>query len=372
MKEKNKRIGIISYYNLSILDNGGKIRIYNLGKELQQISYEVFLIMPTTKNNERKKIFPFHVFEIEIRGKGHFAKINKMKKEGTNFFKENGIEIIIAEHSWTLPIGVAISKKLKKKLILDEHNIEYKRALELSKYPRFFYAWFLETILIRKCFAVCFVSTLDKEILNKKIPEGIMQAVIPNGTSLIPDDKKLLEYKKYNLYLKEKYWIEDKKKISIFVGDLSYFPNKEAVLILEQISKQLKSQVQFLVVGKKNSFRTEKNDSIIYTGFVDDIDPYLYGNDFAVIPIITGGGTNLKVIESLAVGLPVICTTKALEGIEINAKNKILNSDNFIEYPRIIINLCSELEILDRNEHLDNTRHWNRVISDLDLLLKKI
>lgn len=54
-----------------------------------------------------------------------------------------------------------------------------------------------------------------------------------------------------------------------------------------------------------------------FTGFVDDVRPYVHGAGVYVIPLRVGGGTRLKVFEAMAMGAPVVSTGLGVEGLEV-------------------------------------------------------
>ena len=51
-----------------------------------------------------------------------------------------------------------------------------------------------------------------------------------------------------------------------------------------------------------------------FTGLVDDVRPFVHAADVCVIPLRTGGGTRLKVYEAMALGCPVVSTTRRRRG----------------------------------------------------------
>ena len=165
--------------------------------------------------------------------------------------------------------------------------------------------------------------------------------------------------------IKEKFKLDNKKLLALFIGDLSYKPNKDVVTILKKIAKETQ-HFQFLIVGRNNELDTSKIQNLFYTGYVDSLKEFLYGCDIAVLPMISGGGTNLKVLEVFVVGLPILCTNYAIRGIEVKKVNKVIISDNFDEYPSILRNYRNKIleEKIQRN--IDKSRHWQNSIKLLN------
>ncbi len=66
------------------------------------------------------------------------------------------------------------------------------------------------------------------------------------------------------------------------------------------------------------------DDHVIFSGFLPDIRPAVAEAWACVVPLRQGGGTRLKMLEAMALGTPVIATSKAAEGICITPEKNIL------------------------------------------------
>ena len=89
-------------------------------------------------------------------------------------------------------------------------------------------------------------------------------------------------------------------------------------------------------MGRDHESWTYRNIKVV--GEVDTIIPYLIASDIAICPIFAGAGTNLKLLDYLAAGLPTITTTLGLKGLEID-QNSVLVENNIVKYPELIKNL---------------------------------
>ena len=362
---KRRKIGVISYYNLKKLDNGGKLRNYNISKELTKIGHEIYMVFPEDTLLPKKEL-PFQYKEVKIESANHVIKIIKLIRSAKEYFSKKSVDIILIEHAWSLPVGIIVSFILKKKIILDNHNIEFIRALKMGKFLRFVYALFLEFILLRKCNAICLVSEEEKIQIRKYISKTKQILVVPNGSNILPSHDELQNKLIYKNQIFKKYNIPNEKFLTIFIGDLLYEPNFDAIRILEQISKKTKDIIQIIVIGNKGNYKPNHQVNVIYTGYVENLNRFVYGSDFTIIPMITGGGTNLKILEAMTVGLPIICTNKAISGIPILNKNYVIISDDFCKYPFLIKSLCENLVKINRNDMLDFSRHWNICVAPLN------
>ena len=108
----------------------------------------------------------------------------------------------------------------------------------------------------------------------------------------------------------------------IFTGDMSYFPNQEAVISFARnvlpIVRRSIANVRFLIVGRNPSrdvMRLEQIDGVEVTGFVPDIRTQLARAQVAVAPFSIAAGIPNKILEAMAYGLPVVATTRATQGL---------------------------------------------------------
>ncbi len=109
----------------------------------------------------------------------------------------------------------------------------------------------------------------------------------------------------------------------VFTGTMDYPPNIDAACwfakdILPMIRAQI-GNAQFYVVGTSPAqevLRLSKLDGVHVTGRVQDVRPYLAHAVASVAPLRIARGIQNKVLEAMAMGMPVITTPQALEGID--------------------------------------------------------
>jgi polysaccharide biosynthesis protein PslH len=109
----------------------------------------------------------------------------------------------------------------------------------------------------------------------------------------------------------------------LFVGNYEYPPNLDAVkLLVEQILPRVRQQIPDAIlklVGNKppDWMRDLANDHIEVTGRVPDVKPYLAQGTVFVCPLRIGAGLKNKVLEALAMGIPVVATPLSVDGIRV-------------------------------------------------------
>jgi len=110
----------------------------------------------------------------------------------------------------------------------------------------------------------------------------------------------------------------------IFSGTMDFRPNVDAVLwfaanVLPKI-RATQPSAEFVVVGQRPHARLAAlrgQPGIRITGVVEDARPYIAGATVCVVPLRMGGGTRLKVLEALALGVPIVSTSLGIDGFEI-------------------------------------------------------
>lgn len=119
----------------------------------------------------------------------------------------------------------------------------------------------------------------------------------------------------------------------LFLGNFDYRPNLDAARLLvqrlmPQIWRQL-PQTRLLLVGNNPAdwMRTLVDDRIEVTGHVPDVQPYLARATAFVCPLRIGAGLKNKVLEALAIGIPLVATPLSLDGIAVRHGQSAIVAD---------------------------------------------
>jgi glycosyltransferase involved in cell wall biosynthesis len=82
-----------------------------------------------------------------------------------------------------------------------------------------------------------------------------------------------------------------------------------------------------------------------FTGYVDDVRPYVRDSSIYVVPLRVGGGTRLKIYEAMAMGCPVISTAIGVEGLPLIAGEHYLVADDATDLANAIHQLLVDVEL---------------------------
>jgi len=122
----------------------------------------------------------------------------------------------------------------------------------------------------------------------------------------------------------------------VFVGSMDWMPNQDGVqFFLSEILPRIRQAVPAAsvgIVGRQPPPEllqlAAKAGGITVTGTVPDVRPYLWGARMSIVPLRIGGGTRLKIYESMAAGTPVVSTTIGAEGLDVRDGETISRADS--------------------------------------------
>jgi len=139
-----------------------------------------------------------------------------------------------------------------------------------------------------------------------------------------------------------------------FLANFSYRPNLDSFLyfrdrILSNLGVNYKQPI--ILIGNAGSeFIAQVSDDprFLMTGRIPDIRPYLASVDIVVCPLRLGGGTKLKILESLAMRRAVVSTSVGVEGYYVRDREELVIEDSPVAFARVIQHLLSNPKIRSR------------------------
>lgn len=171
-----------------------------------------------------------------------------------------------------------------------------------------------------------------------------------------------------------------------FIGSLDWMPNVEGVswFIKEVIPYLLTQKVDFVfnIAGRNmpGYFKDMATDYIHVAGEVDDARSFVSGQDIIVVPLFSGSGMRVKIVEAMSVGKVVVSTGIGLEGVDATDGQDLYVADTEEDFAKTISYLGRNREKLEetgRNarvfagNHFDNNAIGRKVAEIYRGLLKK-
>ena len=220
------------------------------------------------------------------------------------------------------------------------------------------YSRFLKNLL--KGYGACtVVSEREKELLVK-MNTGI------DAIEVVPNCINIQDYFGVNEI--------PQANILIFTGSFNYYPNYEAMVwfvnhVFPIIESQIPDIKLFITGDHGNRFLSEKSN-IVLTGYVKDVKSLIAKSWISVVPILSGGGTRLKILEAMGLRTPVVTTTKGAEGLSVRNGSNILIGDSPAEFAAHITKLTNEPAM--REEIAKNALQFVRDHYEWSIVLPKI
>lgn len=241
-------------------------------------------------------------------------------------------DIIQGESIYTLTDIERIRGNSKSKIILRAHNVEYKIWQRLSKtdanFLKRFYFKILAKQLKKKEIAICnqvdglvVMSEQDKEILQA---DGVIKPikVIGIGSHIEPP---------------EEHWDQVSEKKIFHLGSMNWLPNVEGVKwFIDNVWPLVQfkmPEIRLFLAGYEieKVFPDGPKDNVKIVQAVDARE-FMLQSGIMIVPLLSGSGIRVKIIEGLSLGKVIVTTNVGVEGISAEDGKEILIADNPKEF----------------------------------------
>jgi len=274
--------------------------------------------------------------------------------------------------------------------IVDFVDVDSEKWKQLSQFTKFpfseVYRWEhqrlaqFEVEVSRWARCSIFVSAAEADLFRAIGGEGKIIAV-PNGVEL--DLRRLQVNEELRPGTRLVKTVTRSIRI-LFVGTMNYFPNADAVgYFAREIFPRIRStfpQAVFDIVGRlppRAVRRLGAIDGIRIHGEVADIRSYLVQADVSVAPMRIARGVPNKILEAMAVGVPVVATPEAVKGISVTDGENVLLADTAEAFAGQVIRLLSDSHLRSHitkqaRRNVQETYNWNEIGNQLVDLIEDI
>jgi polysaccharide biosynthesis protein PslH len=239
---------------------------------------------------------------------------------------------------------IPIAKKLGYKVVLDEHNIESNLLLNMATST--VKNWrHLPMALLSQRFEVRFCSLANRVVTTSDEDAKQLHSLLPHcNVSAIANTVDYDEFKTAR---------ERQGTTVFFPGTLNYAPNEEGLLwfvrdIFPLVKKSLGDKLPtFIVAGANPSpqFKsTLEKAGIQVIANPPSMTPLFLESRIVIVPLLSGSGTRLKILEAMASSRPVISTSKGAEGLALKPGENILIADSASEFAEKLVSLLNNPE----------------------------
>lgn len=239
--------------------------------------------------------------------------------------KSSSFDIVILESLFSTPYLSEIKQNFQGNIFLRSHNVEFKIWEDIKNSTN---NWFKKRY-INKLFKD--IKEYEVDVLSKV--DGILTISNEDNECFKRLTSNPITTISLSLNVNEN--LENDYTASNFfhLGGIDWKPNKEAVERLIKLFTSIKKKLpkaELHIIGKgTEELEVNSDSSIVLEGFVDEFENHCISKGILVTPIVSGSGIRIKILEMMALGVPVITTSKGAQGIDQNYLT-IANSDNEI------------------------------------------
>ena len=215
------------------------------------------------------------------------------------------------------------------RVVAVEHNVEYERLRDQDPDLTDDQYLFLKDVEVGLCNladAVVCVSDDDRRRLSSDGVNERLLRIIPHGVDLEGFRRDTPWDIRGELDLGET------GRILAYHGTFEYPPNLEAVKVCaREVLPRLVDRgldVHLVAIGK-HAPPEPIHPRVHFVGSVGRVAQWLKGAEVAVVPLMSGGGTRMKIIDYFASGVPVVSTSKGIEGIPVESGREAFVEDDW-------------------------------------------
>lgn len=337
-RQASKRILVIDASPLTPERDSGSLRMFHLLQILNQLGMKVTFVTDNLQNNHTTEVVQSLGMETPYR-----PQINNLVK----FLKQRSAtyDYVILSRLVVAGKYVDLIKKYAPgtKVIFDSvdlHHLRIEREA-LTKADDNLKRFAAECkqrelAVARKADITLVVSPVEKQILEKECPRIRIEIV----SNIHEVQGRCADFSNRHGLL--------------FIGGLFHTPNVDAVLfftreIFPLVEKTL-TDVPFHIIGSKvpDEIARLASSRILVHGFVPDVGPFFKACKVSVAPLRFGAGIKGKINQSQSYGVPVVATSLAVEGMQLEHGKSVLVADTPEKFAEAIVSVYSNEDLWNR------------------------
>ena len=340
------------------LSNGRSIASYGYCKEFSKyIELKVFCPLPENKTAKNEIEGNLNIEYCRENRDSIFEKIRRAKdiiivkktgiigifhantyKKLSNYLKNNNVDLVIIDHLAMARFFFRLKKEFPNtQFVYNSHNAEgvnYYQSLtgkdydignaifrrkdfhSIFDYLKFMYVLHIEKRMIKETDYSIAISKNDRELLCKQynVPETKILHTKP--VAKFSRIKKAEDLERFHYKL-------------LIVGSMGWYPNVRGIIwFVENVFDRLikdKPEYKLYIVGRGplqelKDMAAKYAANVVLTGEVSSTEPYFAECDISVVPVFEGTGIKIKVLESIARGIPTICSGFAAKDYDLNGE----------------------------------------------------
>jgi polysaccharide biosynthesis protein PslH len=307
----------------------------------------IFIAVPVNTDISKKALIRNFLFSpLPYNAERFISKEFDLKLQ--ELLSQENFDIIQLEGLYLAPYMKTIRKFSRAKVAMRAHNIEHEiwtRAFRQEKGLRKVYLHNLSSRIknleikyLNDYDVMIPITARDGEVL-KNLGCRLPMHVVPTGVNIKDFG---ISYKRMEFP-------------SVFhIGALDWIPNQEGVMwFLEKVWPLVQKQfpkVKFYLAGRNapESFKNLPYKKVVFLGEVDDAYKLMRSKAVMIVPVLSGSGMRIKIIEGMASGKAIVTTTIGTEGIATRHGENILIEDEPEHFAYEVCKLLFQRDYYDR------------------------
>ena len=383
--------------------DGGAIGMNNVTHELISVGHDVKVLAVNThkhfvdiKNLPASYIADTHIEFgfIDTRIKPFAAALNLFGKRSYNIvrfydenfasrlselLRQNNYDIVIVDSVFLKDYLPLIRKISQAKVVLRAPNVEFKIWERLAE---------TETNIIKKWYLKVLARRLKKEELGVINDFDGFFTVTQNDLNILRDSGADVPATFIPTGLdvtKESEMSNvEEEEVSLFhIGALDWMPNQEGIQwflenVWEEVSKK-NPELKFYIAGRRPTDELMKirKKNVEILGEVEDAGAFIRKHSIMVVPLFSGSGMRVKIIEGMMLGRAIVSTSMGAEGIITQPGEDIIIADTpqeFIRGINLLVNDLEKLRSVQKNAVIQCKKHYSEdaLAGKLNEFLRKI
>lgn len=341
-------------------DNGHQVTLLAMNTPKHHIAESELPTDLTSKINFRLVDVDIHIKALPLLTNWLFSpKAYILERFVSTFFKnqliallqEESFDFVQLEGLYLCPYIPFIRQHSKAQIILREHNVEHE-------------IW-ERTAEVQKGFKRFYLKSMARRL--QKAEAGFLNQYDILSTVTERDKEKLnqLGNRKPAIVMQPGFTIETKPKgdlttpLSIgFLGALDWIPNQIGLKwFVGKCWQQVHSahpEIQFWVAGRnapEGFGKMLQLPGIQFLGEIEDAHDFISKRSILIVPLLSGSGVRVKILEGLTMGKAIVTTDIGAEGIPVQSGKELIIANTPDEFAEAVI------QLLDNPEHIQQLGH---------------
>lgn len=286
----------------------------------------------------------------------------EVEKRITDIINKHHFDVVLLESIYLLPY-LHIFKEKGLKVVLRTHNVEHQIWRSLAKNTKFLpKKWYFNKLAqqlkkyeLEKCLEVDGIISITKNDARffEKINPNVKTTSIP---PIITTKTETANYDLSDFY---------------FLGAMDWQPNVEGIrwFIDEVIPQGLKDS-KFYLAGKSLNKEEFHHPGVVNLGEIENAMDFIDAHGICLIPLHSGSGLKIKLLENMALGKPIITTSEGVRGVEVQHENEVLIADHPDDFRNQMKRLSQSKEL--RQTIGSNAKQFINENFNQEILTKKL